>query len=94
MRPYEFALIIVSLALLFPLVATAQDNFSGDTVIGSSPGQAPDCLTPTRTVPPQTIVGAWNCAALDEVRASRPLRNGPPVVARALAIVHTCIYDA
>src|SRR2546425_13044791 len=54
----------------------------------------PDCLTPTQTVSPQTIVGDWNCAALVEVRASRSLRNGPPIVARALAITHTCMYDA
>src|SRR5262249_59405287 len=33
-------------------------------------------------------------AALAEVRLSRSLRNGPPIVARALAIAHTCMYDA
>jgi hypothetical protein len=54
----------------------------------------PDCLTPTQTITPQTIVGDWNCATLDEVRLSKSLRNGPPIVARALAIVHTCMYDA
>jgi hypothetical protein len=36
----------------------------------------------------------WNAAALQEVRNSKSLRNGPPMVARALAIVHTCMYDA
>src|SRR5881628_1817537 len=41
-----------------------------------------------------TIVSDWNAAALDEVRRSRSLRNGPPIVARALAIAHTCMYDA
>jgi hypothetical protein len=51
-------------------------------------------LIPTRTASPQTIVGVWNCAALIEVRASKALRNGPPIVARALAIMNTCIYDA
>src|SRR5262245_14492866 len=60
----------------------------------ADPTAAPDCRTPTRTSPPQTIVGEWNCAALVEVRASAALRNGPPVVARALAIAHTCMYDA
>ncbi|PWU23414.1 MAG: hypothetical protein C5B48_08650, partial [Candidatus Rokuibacteriota bacterium] len=69
--------------LVFPLVATAG-------VGGSIAG--PDCLTPTQTVAPQTIVGEWNCAALVEVRSSKSLRNGPPVVARALAIAHTCMY--
>jgi vanadium-dependent haloperoxidase-like protein/uncharacterized protein DUF6851 len=41
-----------------------------------------------------SVVSEWNATALGEVRASKALRNGPPVVARALAIVHTCIYDA
>ena len=38
-----------------------------------------------------TIVSEWNAAALDEVKASKV---GPPIVARALAIAHTCMYDA
>src|SRR5262249_25821231 len=38
-----------------------------------------------------TIVTDWNNAALAEGRASR---LGPPMVARALAIAHTCMYDA
>jgi hypothetical protein len=41
-----------------------------------------------------TVVSDWNAAALAEVRLSRALRNGPPIVARALAIAHTCMYDA
>ena len=41
-----------------------------------------------------TVVTDWNAAALQEVRKSKSLRNGPPMVARALAIVHTCMYDA
>ena len=43
-----------------------------------------DDLTPS-------IVIQWNQAALQGVRNSK---LGPPMVARALAIVHTCIYDA
>ena len=39
---------------------------------------------------PSAVV-AWNQAALAEVRLSR---LGPPVVARALAVAHTCMYDA
>jgi hypothetical protein len=38
-----------------------------------------------------TIVAQWNNAALQGVRDSK---LGPPMVARALAIVHTCIFDA
>jgi PAP2 superfamily len=42
------------------------------------------------TTPP-SVVATWNAAALEEVRQNR---FGPPVVARALAIAHTCMYDA
>lgn len=38
-----------------------------------------------------SIVLLWNQAALQGVRDAR---LGPPMVARALAIVHSCIYDA
>jgi hypothetical protein len=44
----------------------------------------PEQLTPN-------VVTQWNIAALQGVRDSR---IGPPMAARALAIVHTCIYDA
>ena len=37
------------------------------------------------------VVLRWNAAALQGVRESR---LGPPMVARALAIVQTCVYDA
>ncbi len=39
----------------------------------------------------ESIVVRWNQAALQGVRDSK---LGPPMVARALAIVHTCAYDA
>src|SRR5436309_10955516 len=48
------------------------------------------CATSARA----TVVSDWNAAALAEVRLSKALRNGPPIVARALAIAHTCMYDA
>ncbi|NOU43821.1 MAG: vanadium-dependent haloperoxidase [Methyloglobulus sp.] len=38
-----------------------------------------------------TVVTQWNDAALEAIRATR---TAPPVVARALAITHTCMYDA
>ena len=38
-----------------------------------------------------TVVSDWNAAALAEVRAAK---LGPPMVARALAIAHTCMFDA
>src|SRR5207245_9990962 len=37
------------------------------------------------------VVLRWNAAVLQGVRDSR---LGPPMVARALSIVHTCMYDA
>ncbi len=37
------------------------------------------------------VVLRWNAAALQGVRDSK---LGPPMVARALAIMHTCMYDA
>jgi hypothetical protein len=40
---------------------------------------------------PESVVSKWDRAALAAVRATRP---GPPVVARALAIAHTAMYDA
>jgi vanadium-dependent haloperoxidase-like protein/uncharacterized protein DUF6851 len=46
------------------------------------------------TVGHASIVSDWNATALAEVRTSRALRNSPPIVARALAIAHTCMYDA
>jgi uncharacterized protein DUF6851/vanadium-dependent haloperoxidase-like protein len=97
----RLTVIVGLLAFLgFPIAAAAQSDggatvgIEGAGVIIMDPSVAPDCLTPTRTSPPQTIVGDWNCAALVEVRASTGLRNGPPIVARALAIAHTCMYDA
>jgi hypothetical protein len=40
---------------------------------------------------PDNVVLRWNSAALQGVRDSG---LGPPMAARALAIVHTCMYDA
>ncbi len=37
------------------------------------------------------VVLRWNDAALQAIRTAHP---GPPMVARSLAIVHTCIFDA
>lgn len=38
-----------------------------------------------------SVVSDWNKFALAEVRLAK---QGPPIVARSLAIAHTCIYDA
>lgn len=39
----------------------------------------------------ETVVTAWDAVALQAIRDTHP---GPPMVARALAIVHTSMYDA
>jgi hypothetical protein len=41
--------------------------------------------------PGESLVLQWNDALLHGVRSSR---LGPPMVARALAVAHTCMYDA
>ena len=38
-----------------------------------------------------SVVAEWNKVALTEVRK---VKHGPPMVARALAVAHTCMYDA
>ena len=38
-----------------------------------------------------SIVIRWNAAFLQAVRDSR---IGPPMIARALAVCHTCVFDA
>jgi hypothetical protein len=51
-------------------------------------------LCPAAAKPPDlspNLVIQWNRAALQAVRDSK---LGPPMVSRALAIVHTCMYDA
>jgi hypothetical protein len=49
-----------------------------------------DLIAWPQGVAPNVVI-QWNQAALQGVRDSK---LGPPMVARALAIVHTCIYDA
>lgn len=43
------------------------------------------------TSPAASIITEWNDAALQAIRITHP---GPPIVARALAVAHTCMYDA
>lgn len=54
-------------------------------------GPTPDVSGPAEPATADSVVLRWNAAALQGVRDSK---LGPPMVARALAIVHTCIYDA
>lgn len=48
-------------------------------------------ISPTVFATGNTVVTQWNDAALEAIRITRP---GPPIVARSLAITHTCMYDA
>ena len=45
----------------------------------------------SQSVLADTLITHWNEAALQAIRVTHP---GPPIVARALAITHTCMYDA
>ena len=49
------------------------------------------CATTLLALPSDTVVVQWNDAALQAIRITHP---GPPIVARALAITNTCMYDA
>lgn len=77
-RDFRFAAMAVSLAQLLPSVGV------GATV--AQDGGA------------DNVILTWNATALQGVRdaggQNGPAKLGPPMVARALAIVHTCIYDA
>ena len=48
-------------------------------------------VTPTHSGSPTSVVIQWNNAALQMIKNGH---LGPPIVARVLAVVHTCIYDA
>ena len=48
-------------------------------------------VTPTHSSGPPSVVMQWNNAALQMIKNGH---LGPPIVARVLAVVHTCMYDA
>jgi hypothetical protein len=48
-------------------------------------------IQPAAHLRSDSLVLRWNAAALQCIRESR---LGPPIVSRALAVAHTCIYDA
>jgi hypothetical protein len=60
-------------------------------VLSLPPAARAGSLPPAAHVPAESVVLQWNAAALQGVRNSK---LGPPMVARALAIIHTCAYDA
>jgi hypothetical protein len=65
---------------------------SADPALARAPAHTPRRPpAPDDEAGADTIVVQWDNAALQAIRATKP---GPPMVARALAILHTCIYDA
>src|SRR5258708_12979492 len=57
--------------------------------VGKSKGTVPPALSSLSTT--GNVVLQWSNMCLQAIRDTKP---GPPMVARAIAIVHTCIYDA
>jgi hypothetical protein len=72
------------------LAGLAGVSFALDACSGNS-STAQVKLTPTHQSGPPSIVMQWNDAALQLISNGH---LGPPIVARVLAIVHTCMYDA
>jgi predicted small lipoprotein YifL len=72
------------------LVLSALAACGGDA---TAPIAAPSSASGARDAAPQqeTIVVTWSSATLQAIRTTKP---GPPISARALAIVHTAMYDA
>src|SRR6266700_2748353 len=64
---------------------------AGGALLLTPRGLCAATLPPTARPRGDSVVVRWNQAALQGVRDSK---LGPPMVARALAIVHTCAYDA
>ena len=58
---------------------------------GGGGGYGGETLPPTPEPVRNKVALAWNNVTLNAIRATRP---SPPVAARALAIVHTAMYDA
>ena len=87
-----------SMVMLMPMRDVAPGLF--DVVVQGVAGNAEakaHLYVTVKTAPPSPVphganpVLTWNNAALQAIRDLKP---GPPATSRALAIVHTCIYDA
>lgn len=72
----------VGLVALLAIVVSANPSAAGP---GKGSGSTVDAFDM------DDVVLEWNLAALEGVRRST---LGPPMVARALAIIHTCMFDA
>jgi Domain of unknown function (DUF6851)/VCPO second helical-bundle domain len=74
-------------AMVLVAVSASAASFQDERAAASDHRQQ----LPMRGQQQDTIVVTWNDACLEAIRTTRP---GPPIVARALAILHTAIYDA
>jgi hypothetical protein len=82
--PRSFA---ASIALSFLVAACGEEQVTAPRLAGPSAAEARiENLRAT-----QTVVVRWSGACLQAIRLTKP---APTIVARALAIVHTAIYDA
>ncbi len=69
---------------------TTRSRYRSKTIVAFAVASLALCGVPLFGQTPDVVV-QWNNAALQGVRDSK---LGPPMVARALFIVHNCIYDA
>jgi hypothetical protein len=64
---------------------------AADDKRGGASGGGPAPSVPSTPSVPGQVVSGWTQTALQAVRSARP---GPPMAARSLAIMYTCMYDA
>ncbi len=74
-------------SLLAGLLLGVGCSGSKTTTVNATPAGPTDPPVPAGA----NVVVQWNSTALQAIRDTKP---GPPMTARALAIVHTCMYDA
>src|SRR6266550_3564718 len=74
-------------AVLESVTGCSQGNST--VAVGKSKGTVPLALSSLDRT--GNLVLQWSHMCLQAIRDTKP---GPPMVARAIAIVHTCIYDA
>jgi hypothetical protein len=78
---------LISTIALFASGAHAQANHQWASVYTTRVSSAPDTVYNSE----YNVVTQWNQMALELVKEAKP---APPVVARSMAITHTCIFDA
>jgi hypothetical protein len=87
-RPFRVApLRCVAAVMLVIISACGGEQVTAPRITGPSAAEARIENVPAT----QTVVVRWSSACLQAIRTAKP---APTVVARALAIVHTAIYDA